>query len=355
MDDLDLEARLRTHLHRRSTTRTRRPSSPRTFARQSRRSHVDSARWACARSRSAGGSRRGRDRRGGSIGIGTSSGRAARARRPNVTRRTARALVRRAAAGRHRAEQAGRQPRRRRAQRAHSALGIGNFTSGGGYGIEFLLPDASPSDADPCRPRGNGGPADRPAPDDRRRCRKAHGVAGKATPQGRARAHRLGWHRDGRERSARRAPDLTITLKPTAAQAFGDYTTAHVGETFAIVAGWPGCHAPTVTEPITNGQLTIARTPDDAFAETAAILVGGELPEGVAWRISAGPDLAGDRRRRRTRGHPFGHDRGRGRANDGDLGPLGGLRLVGCPGRGASLCAAPAVSKHRALLVRVDA
>jgi hypothetical protein len=82
---------------------------------------------------------------------------------------------------------------------------------------------------------------------------------------------------------------VSIVLKPAAAQAFGDYTTAHVGETFAIVVDGRVALLPMVEAAITSGQITITPAPGDSFTDTAAILVGGEMPE--AWRGATVPTV----------------------------------------------------------------
>ena len=85
------------------------------------------------------------------------------------------------------------------------------------------------------------------------------------------------------------SPAISISLKPAAAQAFADYTTANVGDTFAVVVDGRVAMLPTVEDAITSGQIAISPAPGYAFTETAAILVGGELPE--AWRGTSVPTL----------------------------------------------------------------
>jgi hypothetical protein len=82
-------------------------------------------------------------------------------------------------------------------------------------------------------------------------------------------------------------PVLIITLRPPAAQAFGDYTTAHPGGTVAVVIDDDVALLPAINEPILDGEVQLSgggltgSAEQDAFIEAAAILVGGELPE--AW------------------------------------------------------------------------
>jgi hypothetical protein len=85
---------------------------------------------------------------------------------------------------------------------------------------------------------------------------------------------------------------LDIDLRPAAALAFGAYTTAHVGELFAVVVDGTVVAAPSISEPITTGKLTVSIAPaGDAGADATrsgqraialATVIGGELP--AAWR-----------------------------------------------------------------------
>lgn len=176
------------------------------------------------------------------------------------------------------------------------ALGIGTFSSGGGYGIQFTLPAAGPSDASirtvlsatgdirivplPAADYGEG---------------KLTATVGEPLPKDEPAL--IGWDGIASVTSDPLAgkPELTITLKPAAGQAFGDETTTHVGEIFAIVIDGRVAMLPTVMSAITSGQITVTPgligpgVPDPAFAESAAILVGGMLPE--AWRGATVPVL----------------------------------------------------------------
>jgi hypothetical protein len=168
------------------------------------------------------------------------------------------------------------------------AIGIGTFTSGGGYGIQFLLPVAGPSDASIRAVLGATGDVRIvPLPASDYGAGKLTATLGLPLPKDEPAL--IGW--DGIASVASDplggSPDLTITLKPAGAQAFGDYTAAHVGDVFAIVVDGRVALLPTVTEAITSAQITITRSDNDSFAETAAILVGGMLPE--SWRGASVP------------------------------------------------------------------
>jgi hypothetical protein len=168
------------------------------------------------------------------------------------------------------------------------ALGIGNFTSGGGYGIEFLLPADGPPDASIRAVLGATGDVRIvPLPASDYGAGKLTATLGQALPKDEPAL--IGW--DGIASVASDplggSPGLTITLKPDGAQAFGDYTAAHVGDVFAIVVDGRVALLRMVMEAITSGQITITPSENDSFAETAAILVGGMLPE--AWRGASVP------------------------------------------------------------------
>ena len=82
-------------------------------------------------------------------------------------------------------------------------------------------------------------------------------------------------------------PALTITLRPAAAESFGDYTAAQPGGIIAIVVDDDVALLPVINEPIAGGEIQLSggglpgSAEEAAFAEASAILVGGELPE--AW------------------------------------------------------------------------
>ena len=80
-------------------------------------------------------------------------------------------------------------------------------------------------------------------------------------------------------------PLLALTLRPEAAATFGRFTTEHVGATFAIVVDDDVAMLPTVNAPTNDGEIQVsgAGVPDSpegrAFAESAAIIAGGALPD----------------------------------------------------------------------------
>jgi hypothetical protein len=82
-------------------------------------------------------------------------------------------------------------------------------------------------------------------------------------------------------------PALTITLRPAAAEAFGDYTAAHQGGAMAVVVDDDVALLPIINEPIPGGQIQLSAggqpgsAEQAAFVEASAILAGGKLPE--AW------------------------------------------------------------------------
>lgn len=170
------------------------------------------------------------------------------------------------------------------------ALGFGTFTSAVGYGIEFFLPASGPADAAirsvleatgdvafvplPAADYGNG---------------KLTAEVGKPLPKDEPTL--FGW--DGIASVARddSQPNLAITvaLKPAAKGAFADYTTSHVGDRFAILIDGTVAVVPTINEPIPGGEVTISGAGADgnAFAVAAAVLIGGMLPE--SWREAQVP------------------------------------------------------------------
>lgn len=170
------------------------------------------------------------------------------------------------------------------------ALGIHNFTSGGGYGIQFSLPADGPSDEIIRAVLGATGAVEfTPVPPE-----VAAPAVGETLPSS---VHALfGW--EGIESVAlddtQQSPAITITLKPAAKAAFGAWTAAHTGEYLAILIDGRVAVAPVINEPIPGGQVTVSGgaadatgRPTDDFTIAAAILVGGELPEG--WRGASVP------------------------------------------------------------------
>ena len=163
------------------------------------------------------------------------------------------------------------------------ALGVGTFSSGGGFAITFTIPAQGPSDADVSTVLAAPGavqfvriPAGQPEV-----------VAGQALPaqlpvlfgsEGLASVQEAS-DQDGN-------PALNLTLTPAAAATFADYSTNHIGEQLAIVLDGRIVTAPIIQSAITGGQVQITNASSGAGfaleATTRAILVGGELP--VAWR-----------------------------------------------------------------------
>jgi hypothetical protein len=172
------------------------------------------------------------------------------------------------------------------------ALGIGNFSSGGGYAITFNVPADGPSD-DTIRAvlGATGNVAFVPLPPEFYGEGMLEPLVGEPLPH--AEPALFGW-----EGIASVAPDdtqqlpaVTITLKPAAAGAFADYTTQHLQESFAVVIDGRVASAPVINEPITGGQVTISDggRNDDVFERMIAIFVGGMLPE--AWRGAEVPEI----------------------------------------------------------------
>jgi hypothetical protein len=170
------------------------------------------------------------------------------------------------------------------------ALGIGNFTSAEGYAIELFLPAGGPSDETirtVLTATGDVHIVPLPAADYGSGKRSA--TLGAPLPK--AEPALFGWEGVASVSSAPTAegPQLTLVLKSAAAQAFGDYTAAHIGETFAIVVDGRVALLPLVEAAISDGTITIAASRDAALQQTAAVLAGGELPE--AWRGATSPVL----------------------------------------------------------------
>lgn len=170
------------------------------------------------------------------------------------------------------------------------ALGIGNFTSSGNEVLTFSVPVGGPSDASiraVLAATGDVRIVPLPAADYGIGMRVA--TVGVSLPKDEPAL--IGW--DGIASiagiSSSGAQSLAITLKPAAAQAFDDYRASNAGESFAIVVDERVALLAPVDEQATSGQLTLLPPSDNSFAETAAILIGGELPE--AWRGASVPVL----------------------------------------------------------------
>jgi hypothetical protein len=169
------------------------------------------------------------------------------------------------------------------------ALGFGTFSMGGGDAIQYQLPQDGPSDKtveDTLRATGDVrfvplppaqyGTAEGPGPLEAR--------VGEPLPTDEPAL--FGWEGIASVTAGENQQALGVvnySLKPAAAQAFGDYTAAHVGEFFAIlIDGWVAS-VPSINEPISGGevQLSIGGLNGEPSA-AMAILVGGKLPDGWA-------------------------------------------------------------------------
>jgi hypothetical protein len=187
------------------------------------------------------------------------------------------------------------------------------FSSGGGYAITFALPKDGPSD-DSIRAvlRTPGGLAFVPLP-----ATYADGthtaVIGQNLPTDEPALF-------GSEAIASASvsvdlqgrPMLSISLRPSAAEAFDVYTQSHVGSIFAIIVDDDVALLPTVNEPISDGRIQIAGAGPPgseeatAFLETAAIIVGGTLPD--AWIVPSVPELMSPSQIEAEMEFEFAHD-----------------------------------------------
>jgi hypothetical protein len=175
------------------------------------------------------------------------------------------------------------------------ALGFGNFSSSGGFAIQFELPVGGPSDESTRRVLTAAGDVKFvPLPAEDYGDGKLIAEVGKRLPKDEPAL--FGWEgieslQQGTDQQDR--PTLNFTLKPAASQAFGDYTTAHVWGYVAIVIDGVVASAPLINEPITGGEIQIssAELPgnDTFFRETIAILIGGMLPE--RWQGATSPKI----------------------------------------------------------------
>ena len=171
------------------------------------------------------------------------------------------------------------------------ALGVGTFTSAIGNLMQFQLPADGPTDAVVRRVLAATGEVSFvPLPAEDYGEGKRTATVGEALPK--AEPALFGW--EGISAVTLRAdapsPTFDIALKPAAATAFGDYTTAHVGATFAVVIDGAVALLPSINEPLTSGQIALSSGGGDTdFQVTAAILVGGPLPE--EWRGAPVPAI----------------------------------------------------------------
>jgi hypothetical protein len=167
------------------------------------------------------------------------------------------------------------------------ALGISNFTSAGGYGIEYLLPASGPSDASIRAVLSATGDVHIvPLPSSDYGEGKLTATLGARLPK--EEPALFGW--DGIASltvDPLIAPDIWITLKQAATSAYEEYTAAHIGDTFAFVVDGRVVALGEVNSAATDGQFGVTSNGDSSFREIEAIVAGGVLPE--AWRGASVP------------------------------------------------------------------
>jgi hypothetical protein len=190
------------------------------------------------------------------------------------------------------------------------ALGFGNFSSGGGFAITFELGPGSATDAAvrrvltapgviafiplPVADYGQFGDGPNQA------------IIGEALPK--AEATLFGW--DGIASTSPAASEtdrrIDVHLTPTAAAALAAFTTAHIGESFAIVIDGKVALVVQVMAPITSGQATLSVPTNDSGTIAAAILFGGAaLPaswQGASASVIVSQDVAATSAERATGG-----------------------------------------------------
>lgn len=194
------------------------------------------------------------------------------------------------------------------------ALGFGNFSSAGGYGITFQLDEPAIATDDQVRAvLGAPGVVEfvpLPAAD----YADVRPTVGQPLPKPETPL----FGNDGvasveATTDQQGQPALTIHLTPAAEGIFGDYTAGHVGESFAIVLDGKVASVPVIRSVITGGQVQVTgdpSTPGVFDPVTKAVLIGGPLP--AAWRgaevpaviqrdaavaaalVAAGPGVRGD-------------------------------------------------------------
>ena len=176
------------------------------------------------------------------------------------------------------------------------ALGFLNFTSSVGNAIQFNVPADGPSDHDiRIVLAATGDVQFVPLPAADYPDLGSGPVVGEPLPKDEPAL--FGW--EGIESAVfdttqQQLPAITVTLKPAAKSAFADYTAAHAGEYFAILVDGRVASLPVINEPIAGGQVMISGggIEDGTFARLAAILVGGILPE--AWRGASAPAIVSE-------------------------------------------------------------
>jgi hypothetical protein len=171
------------------------------------------------------------------------------------------------------------------------ALGVRNFTGSMGFGLEYVLPRSGPTDDDVRAVLiANGDVQFVALPPDTGGGETFTPEVGGGLPEGLPAL--FGW--DGiasvvRE-DAETGPRLLITLKPAAAEAFAAHTESHVGEVFAVVIDDRIAMLPTINEPIPGGEVSLTGGSEtEDFDRSMAILVGGPLPG--SWRDASVPEI----------------------------------------------------------------
>lgn len=161
------------------------------------------------------------------------------------------------------------------------ALGFDRVSMAGQFGVEFVVFEPAPTDATVMSVLGATGDVEFipvPAAD--------YGEGGLEAeigePLPRDEPALFGWDgiasvTIGADAQARRV--LNITLEPAAQDAFATYTETHVGELFAIVIDGRVAALPMINEPIPGGEIAVSGGGlNERFEETIAILIGGRLP-----------------------------------------------------------------------------
>lgn len=175
------------------------------------------------------------------------------------------------------------------------ALGVGNFTSAIGNAIQFIVPSDGPADGSiRAVLRATGDVEFVPLPPADYPDGASNAIIGDPLPKDEPAL--FGWEGilSVTLDDTRQSPAITISLKPAAKAAFADYSIAHTRETFAVVLDGQVALLPVINEPIPGGEISLsgASFDDGTFARTAAILVGGMLPE--AWRGASAPAIVSE-------------------------------------------------------------
>ncbi len=165
------------------------------------------------------------------------------------------------------------------------ALGVANLMSASGDAIHFSLPAEGPPDEAIRAVLGaTGEVAFVPLPPE------DYGdggfIAEVGRPLPRDEPALFGWEgiaslEQSTDEQAR--PTMLVRLKPAARDLFATYTRTHIGDSFAILVDDEVVVVPIVNEPITGGEVMVSGGIDaGTFERTVAILAGGVLPESWA-------------------------------------------------------------------------